>query len=139
MRCSSLRRFVRCLLNAFAGFVRWSIAGRTALRAYVVVVGGELLVQQAIVTFAATQRQGGSRRPMRLLARQTTQNIARAAACCAGASAGAAAVALLLPAERPVLAHWATLLGLLAGDVAGALLVSTLTDEWVAAAKPGRR
>jgi hypothetical protein len=110
-------------------------AGRTALRAYVVVVGGELLVQQVIVTAAAAKRTGGVQRPLRLLARQTTQNVARAAACCAGASAGAAAVALLLPADRPVLAHWATLFGLLAGDVAGALLVSTLSDDWVAAAK----
>ena len=49
--------------------------------------------------------------------------------------AGAAAVALLLPADRPSLAHWGTLLGLLAGDVAGAMLVSTITDEWVAEAK----
>jgi hypothetical protein len=101
----------------------------------VVVVGGELLVQQAIVTAAATLQQTPVRRPMRLLARQTAQNVARAAACCAGASAGAAAVTLLLPADRPALAHWGTLLGLLAGDVAGALVVSSLTDEWVAAAK----
>jgi hypothetical protein len=104
------------------------------MRAWLLVAGGELVVQQAIVT-ATALRGKRVRRPLRLWVRQTTQNMARAAACAAGAAAGAAAVALVLPANHPRLAQWATLAGLVAGDIAGAALVTTATEEWVAEAK----
>lgn len=116
---------------------------RTAMRAYVVVTGGEFIVQQSLVTYAAVRaasagdgtRRHTQRQPVRLWVRQTTQNVARAAACAAGASAGAAVVALVLPRDHPRVAQYATLLALVLGDVAGATVVQTLTDEWVAEAK----
>jgi hypothetical protein len=114
---------------------------RTAMRAYVVVTGGEFIVQQSLVTYAAVRAAAGDsaahapRQPLRLWVRQTTQNVARAAACAAGASAGAAVVALVLPRDHPRVAQYATLLALVAGDVAGSVVVQTLTDDWVAEAK----
>jgi hypothetical protein len=96
-------------------------------------------VQQVIVTAAqmraASRLDADAARLLRLWLRQSTQNLVRAAACAAGASAGAAVVALLLPAGHPKLAQWATIGGLLAGDLAGSTFVAQVTAAWVAGAE----
>ena len=107
-------------------------AGRTVLRSYIVAAGGEFIVQEALTISSALARPKPGGRRRRSLLRETAQNMLRAVASCAGASAGAAAVVFLRLPDSKSTAQWPVHVGMTAGDLVASLLVSYLTDAWVA-------